>query len=126
MTGLLLSAAPVLCLLSWLGSTSEHGQSWETLVDAALRADKEGRYLEAEKLYRDAEKEAHRFGQDDPRLAQTLALLGRLYSTQARWSEAESFLQRSLAIYEKAWGPDSRDVASVLNFIGNLHKQQAK
>jgi tetratricopeptide (TPR) repeat protein len=45
---------------------------------------------------------------------------------QARYAEAEPLQKRSLAIYEKAVGPDSRDVGAALYNLGRLYRIQGR
>ena len=47
-------------------------------------------------------------------MAQSLNNLASLYDAQGKYAQAEPLYQRSLAIYEKALGPDHPDVATVL------------
>ena len=51
----------------------------------------------------------------------TLNNLGGLYVLQARYPEAEPLYRRSLAIQEKARGPNHPDVAGVVNNLGSLY-----
>jgi hypothetical protein len=43
-----------------------------------------------------------------------------LYKDQSRYADAEPLLKRSLAIREKALGPNHPHVAQSLNNLGNL------
>jgi tetratricopeptide (TPR) repeat protein len=52
--------------------------------------------------------------------------LALLYDTQGQYSQAESLLKRSLAIYEKALGPNHPDVATSLNNLAELHRTQGQ
>jgi tetratricopeptide (TPR) repeat protein len=52
--------------------------------------------------------------------------LASLSGSQARYAEAEQLVRRSLAIREKALGPDHPDVAQSLLDLANLHLDQDK
>ena len=52
--------------------------------------------------------------------------LAGLYDDQAKYAEAEPLYQRSLAIYEKALGPDHPDAATILNNLAELYHSQEK
>ena len=56
-------------------------------------------------------------------VAQSLNNLAELYSEQGRYAEAEPLYKRSLAIDEKALGPDHPDVASSLNNLAELYRR---
>ena len=52
--------------------------------------------------------------------------LAALYRTQGRYAEAEPLYKRSLAIREKALGPDHPDVAQSLNNLAVLYEEQGR
>jgi tetratricopeptide (TPR) repeat protein len=49
-----------------------------------------------------------------------------LYYVQGRYAQAEPLFKRSLAIKEKALGPDHPDVATSLNILGEIHMSQGQ
>ncbi len=49
-----------------------------------------------------------------------------LYDDQGRYVEAEPLYQRSLAISEKALGPEHPDVATSLNNLAELYRDQGR
>ena len=51
--------------------------------------------------------------------------LAVLYDNQGRYAEAEPLYKRSLAIREKALGPDHPDVATALNNLAELYTTRA-
>jgi CHAT domain-containing protein/Tfp pilus assembly protein PilF len=57
---------------------------------------------------------------------QSLNNLAALYDNQGRYADAEPLFKRSLAIQEKAFGPDHRDVATVLNNLAALYDNQGR
>ena len=54
-------------------------------------------------------------------MANTLSRLAKLYHEQGHHAEAEPLYQRSLAIVEKALGPDHRNVAKSLNNLAGFY-----
>ena len=106
---------PLLAVL-WLCSTSAFAQveQWQSHMDAGDQAYQQGNYTEAEKQLVAAVKEAEGLGPQDPRLATSLNNLGLVYDAQGRYAEAEPLYKRSLAIWEKALGPEHPDVAMSL------------
>ena len=53
-----------------------------------------------------------------------LTILAEVYSSQGRYAEAEPLYQRSLAIREKALGPEHPSVAIALGNLGKLYRAQ--
>ncbi len=52
--------------------------------------------------------------------------LAQLYHAQGKYAEAEPLFQRSLAIWEKALGPEHSDVATTLENYAALLRQTAR
>ena len=98
----------------YLACTSVDSTAWENYSDAGRERYEQARYAEAEELFFAALKEAESFGEKDTRLATTLNELALLFTDQGKYAEAEPFFQRSLAIREKALGPEHPDVATSL------------
>ncbi len=63
---------------------------------------------------------------EDLPLAASLSDEARLYYQQGEYAEAERFYRRSLAIREKALGPDHPDVATSLDNLAQLYQAQGK
>ena len=59
-------------------------------------------------------------------MANTLNNLALLYQAQGSYAEAEPLYQRSLAIWEKALGPDHPDVATSLENYGELQRKMGR
>jgi tetratricopeptide (TPR) repeat protein len=81
-----------------------------------LLYDDQGRYLEAEPLYKRALAiDEKSLGPDHPTVGTRLNNLAALYDIQGRYAEAEPLYKRALAIAEKALGPDQPEVGGELN-----------
>jgi tetratricopeptide (TPR) repeat protein len=101
---------------------------------AALRIDpgllwhvsgSEGRYGEAEPLYRQALAISEKaLGPDHPDVATSLNNLALLYRDEGRFAEAEPLFQQALAIIEMALGPDHPNAGTELGNLAELHFEQ--
>ena len=67
-----------------------------------------------------------RLVQTNPYVATSLNNLAMLYQAQGRYADAEPLLKRSLAIREKALGPDHPDVAVSLHNLAELYRAQGR
>lgn len=81
-------------------------------------------YAEAAKYYRQAAQLVPK--EKEKLLAKYLNLSGIALTDAGRYAEAESLFKRSLAIWEKALGPDHPDVAISLNNLGLLYQAQGR
>ena len=113
----------ILCLASFAVAQDT---AWEKLNAAGMKAHQEGRYAAAEQHLTAALKQAEKFGEQDARLATSLNNLAELYHAQGKYAGAEPLYHRSLAIREKALGPEHPDVATSLNILGSLYHAQGK
>jgi tetratricopeptide (TPR) repeat protein len=66
------------------------------------------------------------FGLNSVAAARLLNQSGYYLKGRARYAEAEPLLQRALAIYEKAQGPDHADTATSLNNLAVLYDDQGR
>ena len=87
----------------------------------------QGRYAEAEPLYRRAlEIHVKALGPDHPDVGQSLNNLAALYYDQGWYAEAEPLSKRSLAIHERALGPDHPRLGMSLSNLGELYRTQGR
>jgi len=63
---------------------------------------------------------------EDGRVVLSLNNLAELYLAQGRYAEAEPLFTRSLAIFEKALGPEHPNVATSLVNLAGLHQDQGR
>jgi tetratricopeptide (TPR) repeat protein len=87
----------------------------------------EGRYAEAEPLYKRALTIREKaLGPDHPDVGPPLNNLALLYHAQGRSRDAEPLYRRTLALQERALGPDHPALASTLNDLGDLYRVQGR
>jgi len=106
-----------LCLPSQVDGQETLWQSYKAAGNAAAE---QGRYEEAEKLFRAAIEQAEQLGSFDPRVADSLNQLAIFYASQHKFTQAEHLFQRSLGVSVAALGPDHPDVAIILRNMGIL------
>ena len=98
-----------------------------SLNNQALLLYSQGKYAEAEPLYRRSLAiRKQRLGTEHPLVATSLNNLALLLDAQARYAEAEPLSRRALVIDEKALGTGHLDVASDLNNLAALLQAQGK
>jgi len=106
---------------------SDHPDVANSLNSLALLRYAQGRYSEAELLYKRAlaiwEKA---LGPDHPNVANSLNGLALICYAQGRYSEAELLYKRALLIAKKTLGPDHPDVATSLNNLALLYYIQGR
>ena len=94
-----------------------------SLNNLALLYDAQGRYAEAEPLYKRALAIREKaLGPDHPDVAPSLNNLAALYDPQGQYAQAEPLYKRSQEIREKALGPNHPDVATSLNNLAVLYE----
>ena len=105
----------------------DHPDVATMLNNLALLYDNQGRYAEAEPLFRRSlaiyEKA---LDPDHPLVATTLNNLAGLYRAQGLYAEAEPLLRHAVVIYENALGPYHPDVSTMLNNLGALYDDQGR
>ena len=98
--------------------------TWNRYLDAGTAAYRKRDPDEATRQFEFALKEAEGFGDDDPRLATTLAWLAELYRVQRRFEESEKLIRRTIAMDEKYRGMDHPDLAMSLESLALLFHTQ--
>jgi len=68
----------------------------------------------------------NQWGLEFPAAARLLNRVGVYLSRRGRYTETEALLQRALAIWEKALGPEHPDVARGLNNLATLYQTQGQ
>ena len=99
----------VCCLLLFAAQSAMADQAaWQRSTNAGSAAYARGAYGEAAEQFESALAEAEGFGDASWRLAGTLYNLADSYRIRGRFAEAEPLFERAKAVYERAFGPDSR------------------
>ena len=87
----------------------------------------QGRYAEAEKLYRRAlELREGNFGAAHPEVAVVVNNLATLYHAEGRTAEAEPLFRRALAIWEQFPGQEDRHLATALNNLAGIYRATSR
>lgn len=88
---------------------------------------KQGRYTEAEPLFRRSLqlREQH-LGPTHPEVSTALNNLALLYQAEGRYCEAEPLFQRALALDEQVYGPRHLEVATDLHNLAGLYQDQGR
>jgi tetratricopeptide (TPR) repeat protein len=87
----------------------------------------QGRYSDAEPLYRQAlEAKEQELGPDHSDVAASLNNLARLYTREGRYGDAEPLYERAIAIWEKALGPENPEVAVGVSNLATLYEAQGR
>ena len=105
-------------------SVSAQDKLWEKLNDAGRKALRQSRFVEAEKYYTTALKQAKIFGEQQKHYAISLHNLGFAYYKQGKYNQAEPLFVRSLAIKQRLLGPKHSEVAVALNNLSSVYKAQ--
>ena len=85
----------------------EHEDEWQILTDETKRLAKKGDYDRAVVVAKKAlEVATENVSPNHPDVAQSLNNLATLYQAQGKYAKAEPLFKRSLAIWEKALGPE--------------------
>ena len=95
-----------------------------SLNQQALRLRGQGRYVEAEPLYRQVLEMLERaFGPEHDGVAETLSNLAMVCQAQGKYADAEPLFRRSLELRQKAFGPDHPYVAALLENMARCYKE---
>jgi len=86
----------------------------------------QGRFQEAENLFREALEIAERAQASELEMSSLLNALGYNLLQVGRSSEAEPFLQKALAIQERIWGPDAFWSELSLISVAELYRLQGR
>ncbi len=99
----------------------------QALNNLAVLYDDEGRYAEAETLYKQALAVTEKaLGPEHVEVGTYLSNLAGVYKAQGRYAEAVPLLKRALAIAEKKQGPDHPSVAYRLNNLAVIYRAQGR
>ena len=102
--------------------TSADEASWGRYIQSGQLALQRGRRDRAEKQFMAALKEAEAMGEQNPRLAITLNLLGEVCRMQGKFQKAEEFFKRALALGEKSLGKDNPEFTKIVDNYAKLQR----
>ena len=86
----------------------------------------QGKYAEAEPLYKEALAIQEKAFGERPATADTLSHLAAFYAVRGRYIDAEPTYKRALAIREKFLGPESFFVGDTLNNLGLVYLEEGR
>ena len=112
----------VALLVGASASGGAHADQWYEVSKAGLRAADEGRFDDAEALFREALQLSEEYSDGDPRQATSVNNLAYILHAQGRYLAAEPHYRESLAMREAALGPDHPDVAQSCNNLAELYR----
>eukprot|EP00903_Cladosiphon_okamuranus_P006199 g6096.t1 len=116
-----------LSLVSMKKLGPEHPEVAAVLNNLASILESQGKFAEAEPLYRRATEICETaLGPEHPKLATALNNRAGLLMSQGKYAEAGPLFERCQAIQEKVLGPEHRNVASSLNNRAQLLEKQGK
>jgi len=109
--------------LRWLRSSASRTLAWEDRFQAGIAAVREEDLPRAERALSQALAEAEGFPAGDIRLTVTLDNLAGVLRMEGKNADAAPLCERTLAIKEKLFGPESPNVASTLKDLAEIHRQ---
>jgi tetratricopeptide (TPR) repeat protein len=107
----------------WVGEARAQSDESNILFQRVTELYQAGKYAQAMPLaegYAAAMKSGH--GDETPQYAVALSWLALLHKAQGRYGEAEPLFKRTIAIAEKALGPDHPIVGTALNNLAGLYR----
>src|SRR4051812_24461383 len=107
----------VLCLSGFCAA-----QNWESVHDAGVKASKESRFPEAEKLLAQSLDIARHSSEMSPILGRNLIDMAEVYRTEGKYGQAQPLYEEALQVNAKRFGADSAEVAEVLDRHAELYK----
>jgi serine/threonine protein kinase/tetratricopeptide (TPR) repeat protein len=107
-------------------STGVSDAAWAEVFDAGQQAFRNGDYRGAQKLFREAVREAEKLDPKDLRLARSLQRLGMVLANLGHLPQAEAHLRRSLSMREEQPKSLSVDIADNQAWLGFTLARQRK
>ncbi len=112
----------VVLLLTVAAPACGQDDAWTEVSRAGVRAADEGRFAEAERLFRDALQLSEQSPEGDARRATSLNNLAFTLHAQGHYLAAERHYREALAMREAALGTDHADVAQSCNNLAELYR----
>lgn len=121
---LTLAILGVSCGLPVLAQREEARERWkafEESVRAAEQARRDGDFVQAENLFKEAVEESKSFGARNVRLGRALDGLADLYYDLGRYEDAEPLYLEALEIWQQLLGPEQPRVATTMHNLAALY-----
>ncbi|GAF82286.1 unnamed protein product, partial [marine sediment metagenome] len=115
----------MLLALTLVGGGCATQRSAPDLNDGA-RAYREGRYSDAELIWLEALAESEAYGDEDPRLAQSLHMLANLAVQQERYDDAVPLYERWMDVRERGFHPEDAVFADGIEALAGIHMIQGR
>jgi tetratricopeptide (TPR) repeat protein len=117
----------ILTLTPALAAAAQRGpeELWKDDWDAAIKAERQGRWEEGERYLRAALAQAERLGPQDPRLASTLSQLALHLGRQERYDESIELYKRALAATAQTTPGEKARILDNLAFVYRQNHQDA-
>ena len=112
------------CIVRWGADVMD--QEWRKLFEAGSDALKEGDFKSAEQMLFGALAAAERFGDKDPRLANTLEQLVEANWYGGQFGQVEAHARRLLLLYQNTVGPDHFKTACISYRLATLYHYEQK
>src|ERR1700687_3621399 len=119
---LLAVSIPLFLAITFSQAWSSTSETWEANDKAAAAASKAAHFDEAEKALLANEKLAETFPPKDARLPRTIFDLAQVYRAEGKYSDALPLYEQALQIDAKLYGPESQEVAAVLDGEAELFR----
>lgn len=121
-------AATLWAILPFLPQWAQAAETeWDSLNEKIVFHIGNNSYGEALVVANDALRAAElTYGNNHPKVATSLNILGKLHMAQHRLSQAEPLFNRSLEIFEQSYGPKHPEVARTLNNLASLYFRQGQ
>lgn len=107
-------------------STGVSDSAWAEVFDDGQKAFRNGDYRDAQRLFREAVREAETLGPRDPRLAKSLQRLGMVLANLGHLPQAEAYLRQSLSMLETQPNSLPVDIADSQAWLGFTVARQHK
>lgn len=118
------SVAALACWFLTAPISSAQNTLWQSYIEAGAKAYTQGRYSDAERLFKESLQAARTSGDKGIRLTRSLMNLGAVYKELAKYDQAHEMYREAISIIENGNKQQKADMAFTLNNIATIHEQQ--
>lgn len=118
-----------LCALAMCATVPVGAQNtlWQKYTDAGVKAYNQGKYLDAERLFKESLVAAEAAGDEGGiRMERSVCNLGTVYKEEAKYDEAEKMFRRAIQMIEKGNRVQKADMPMALNNLAGVHIGQGR